>query len=244
MADGEEALPTIGMIVPPAHGKVPDDGLAMYSNSARFVAVGLGLGELSADGYESVIDSVTNKAIALAEDGAQAISLMGTSLSFFRGAQFNRQLVDAIRNASGLPASTMSIAVVRALRATGVRRVALATAYIDDVNRRLAAFLEEEGFVVTAAKGLAMTDVLGVGEVSQETLSDLVMEAFRADPTADGVLISCGGLKTHGIVTALEAELDVPVVSSSLAGLWDAVQLVDLDPVVHGSGRLFETLLG
>jgi arylmalonate decarboxylase len=233
-------LPTIGLIVPPAEGKVPDDGRLLYSGQVRFIAKGLALGQISPEGYEAVIDSVTDKARALAEDGAQAISLMGTSLSFYRGSAFNRQLAAAIQEATGLPATTMSHAIVRALRATGVQRVALATAYIDDVNARLAAFLREEGFDVTAVKGLAMTDVLGVGTVGPGTLIDLAQDVFAQDTSAQGVLISCGGLKTLGIIETLEARLGVPVVSSSPAGFWDAVQLLGVDPAAHGFGRLFQ----
>ncbi|MFM0287994.1 arylmalonate decarboxylase [Paraburkholderia megapolitana] len=235
-----QSLPTIGLIVPPAAGKVPDDGPLLYKDRVRFIARGLALGQISPEGYEAVIDSVADRARSLAKDGAQAISLMGTSLSFYRGAAFNRQLVDAIHEATGLPATTMSHAVVRALKATGVRRVALATAYIDDVNARLAAFLQEEGFEVAAVKGLAMTDVIGVGTVPPETLIDLAQDVFARDTSAQGVLISCGGLKTLGIVETLEARLGVPVVSSSPAGFWDAVQLMGVSPVAPGFGRLFE----
>ena len=235
-----QSLPTIGLIVPPAEGKVPDDGPLLYPDRVRLIARGLALGQISPAGYEAVIDSVADRARSLADDGAQAISLMGTSLSFYRGAAFNRQLVAAIYEATGLPATTMSHAVVRALKATGVRRVALATAYIDDVNARLAAFLQEEGFEVTAVKGLAMTDVLGVGAVPPETLIDLAQNVFAQDTSAQGVLISCGGLKTLGIIETLESRLGVPVVSSSPAGFWDAVQLMGVSPVTHGFGRLFE----
>jgi len=53
------------------------------------------------------------------------------------------------------------------------------------------------------------------------------------------VLISCGGLKTLGILEALEARLGVPVISSSAAGFWDVVQLGNIDPAANGFGKLF-----
>ena len=55
-------------------------------------------------------------------------------------------------------------------KTTGVKRVALATAYIDDFNARLVAFLQAEGLGVTGVEGLAMTDVRGVREVRPKTL--------------------------------------------------------------------------
>ncbi len=164
---------------------------------------------------------------------------MGTSLSFYRGAGFNREITGAMTQATGLPATTMSHAVVRALRASGVSRVALATAYVDEVNDRLVAFLRDEGFTPTAVRGLAVTDVIGVGEVPPRTLIDLAGKAFADDVSAQGVLISCGGLKTLSVLEPIERALEVPVVSSSPAGFWDAVQFAGVDPAATGFGRLF-----
>ena len=65
----------------------------------------------------------------LAQEGAAAITLMGTSLSFYRGAAFNRELTQRIALASGRPAVTMSTAVIEGLRNVGGRRLAVATAY-------------------------------------------------------------------------------------------------------------------
>ncbi|SHH38301.1 aspartate/glutamate racemase family protein [Bradyrhizobium erythrophlei] len=240
MSVNAEPLPRVGLIVPPAHGSVPDDGSILYPGRVQFIARGLALEAITLAGYDAIIDSVTDKAKELAEAGAQAISLMGTSLSFYRGAAFKQQLASAIRDATGLPSTTMSHAVVRALKATGVRRVAVATAYVDDVNVRLASFLQEEGFELTAIKGLAITDVIDVGTVSPEKLIDLAQDVFALDSSAQGVLISCGGLKTLGIINVLEMVLGVPVVSSSPAGFWDAVQLLGINPTAHDFGRLFQ----
>ena len=36
-------IPTLGLIVPPAHGRVPDDGPRLYAGRAHFLARGLGI---------------------------------------------------------------------------------------------------------------------------------------------------------------------------------------------------------
>ncbi|SMG06708.1 arylmalonate decarboxylase [Paraburkholderia susongensis] len=239
MTSPDSTAPLIGLIVPPASGEVPSDAAKLYPHRARFIARGLALPAISTAGYDSVIDTVTARAIELADAGAQVISLMGTSLSFYRGANFNRELVRAMTTATGLPATTMSQAVVRGLRNVGARRIAVATAYTDDVNARLRDFLLAEGFEVRSISGLGMTDVIGVGEVTGDTLMAIARDAFAKDPTAQAILISCGGLKTLGIIEALEAQFGVPVVSSSPAGFWDVVQLANVDPLVSGAGRLF-----
>ncbi|MEO8922983.1 MAG: arylmalonate decarboxylase [Caldimonas sp.] len=233
-------LPVVGLIVPPAHGEVPADGAALYgTDRVRFIARGLALGEISTRGYEGVIDRVVGLAEALARDGACAVSLMGTSLSFFRGAAFNAELEAEMTRRAGVPCTTMSHAIVRALRALHVARVAVATAYIDEVNERLGRYLTASDLAVTAIRGLAITGVQEVGEVPTATLVDLCESVHAADPSADGILISCGGLLTLDAIAAVEAKLGVPVVSSSPAGFWDVMRVAGLESASRHGGRLF-----
>lgn len=233
-------LPHLGLIVPPADGAVPPEGPALYAGRAQFSARGLGLAEISNRGYNAVIDRVAALARELADAGAQALSLMGTSLSFYRGGQANEELKRTMAQASGLPCTTMSDAVVHGLHSVNAQRVAVATAYIDEVNHQLKAFLLESGFTPTSVRGLSMTDVKAVGEVPPAVLADLCREVYRAQPGADAILISCGGLRTLAATRLVEAELGVPVVSSSPAGFWDLMRTAGLAAHSAGHGRLFE----
>ncbi|HEY7068412.1 MAG TPA: aspartate/glutamate racemase family protein [Chloroflexota bacterium] len=232
--------PTIGLIVPTAAGEVPADGPKLYPEGVRFVAAGLGLQRLTPEGYDSVIDRVGALAGDLAGQGIQAIALMGTSLSFYKGHAFNEQLKATMRAATGLPATTMSTGVVEGLRALGVRRVAVGTAYIDEVNNRLRQFLRDSGFDVGAVQGLGIDMVGQARNVSEQDLVALGERVLAASPGADGILISCGGLRTLGVTVPLEAATGLPVVSSTPAAFWSAVRLVGHGGAAPGYGRLFE----
>jgi arylmalonate decarboxylase len=232
--------PRIGLIVPPATGEVPFEGPALYGSRIDFHARGLGLGSVTPAGYDQVIESVVGHARALAAQGMRAISLMGTSLSFYRGAAFTRELREHMREATGLPCTTMSHAVLDGLAATGVRRVAVATSYIDDVNQRLVVFLREQGLEVAAVEGLGISGVHAMGEVKSDTLVDLCLRVHAAAPDSEGILLSCGGLRTLDVTLEVERRLGVPLISSSPAGLWDVVRLGGLDPRSPGHGRLLD----
>lgn len=228
----------IGLIIPPVGEKVPPEGAVLYPHLA-FEAAGLGIPQVSPDGFDEVAGAIVEKSRLLTERGAEAISIMGTSLTFYRGAGVNRELQQRVSEATGLPATTMSSAIVNALRQVGVTRAAVATAYIDDLNDRLRAFLRDEGFEITVVKGLSLTDVGAIQSVTPDVLKALARSTFAGDSSADGVLISCGGLLTLDILDDLERELGVPVVSSSPAGFWDVARLVGRDTAVDGYGRLF-----
>ncbi len=232
--------PLLGLIVPPAHGQVPDDGPQLYAGRARFSARGLGIAAISHHGFAPVMRSIVDHALALRDAGAQAISLMGTSISFQHGAVFANELRDQLRDATGLPCTTMAHAIVHAMQTLGVQRIAVASSYNDELNQCLRDFLDAQGLVVTALRGLDMTSVDAVEQVSPQELMELGRSAYAQGEPADALLISCGGLRTLTVVPRIEAQLGCPVIASSPAGFWDLMCTAGLDPTVTGHGRLFE----
>ncbi len=238
-ADLSPARPRIGLIVPPAHGQVPPDAAPLYGERYHFIARGLGIGGISPRGFAQVMDTIVERARELKADGAQAISLMGTSISFYRGAAFTDQLREAMEQATGLPCTTMSHAIVSALNTLGVSRVAVATAYIDELNQHLVKHLQHHGIEVTAIEGLGIEAVSSVSEVPTAKLVELSQRVFERAPGAQAVFMSCGGLLTLDAIAALESQLGVPAIASSPSGFWDLVRRGGWDPRSSAGGRLF-----
>ncbi len=148
--------PVLGMIFPPSNTPVPPEAQLMYPTGVRFMATGVGLERMTPEGYDHVVGRIVPAAQKLAADGANAIAVMGTSLTFYKGAAFNQQLQESIANATQLPATTMSTAIIEGLNAVGGHRLAVATAYNEDVSQRLRVFLEESGFEVLVVKGMGI----------------------------------------------------------------------------------------
>ena len=230
---------TIGLVVPFATDTVPDEGLQMYPD-VRFVPRGVGVRSLTPAGYDSACEAILPAAEHLAGEGVDAIMVIGTSLTFYRGSDFHDRLLAKLRAATGLPVSTMSQAVVDGLRRLGAQRIVVATAYADDVNERLKAFLTAQGFEVLALRGFGL---FGFGEPSNKSEADIIAlgsEVCAAAPAAQGLLISCGGLRTLGVAKPLEARHGIPVVASTQAAFWAALRLVGASGHVAGRGRLLE----
>ncbi|MDK3019331.1 aspartate racemase/maleate isomerase family protein [Pseudodonghicola flavimaris] len=173
------------------------------------------------------------------EMGAEAISLMGTSLSFYRGPEGNAEILAALRDGAGLPATTMTDSVLEALTAVGGRRVAVATAYTDAVNQALTRYLSQSGFEVAALEAMHLKTVEQVFAVTDDDLMALADRALAAASDADCLFISCGGLHTLGVIPQLEARHDLPVISSATAGAWGAVRQTGHSGRAPGVGRLF-----
>ena len=76
------------------------------------------------------------------------------------------------------------------------------------------------------------------GLKTPEDIKALAADVLAEAGTAEGLVISCGGLRTLELIAPLEAEHDVPVVSSTPAAYWAAVRLAGLPSGVPGYGRL------
>ena len=232
--------PVLGMIFPPLNRPLPPEAQIMYPTGIKFLMQGLGLESLTPEGYDKVIPLIKPAAEKLAKQGAQAIALMGTSLTFYKGAAFNQQLIDSIKSATGLPATSMSTAVIEGLKAVGARRLAVSTAYNDVVNDRLVAFLKENGFEVLKIKGLGITDMDTPGRVTIDQLLKFSVDVHKEAPGSNGMLVSCGGLRTLEMLAPLEKQTRIPAVSSTPHALRAGVRLLGLSGKVSGYGTLLE----
>jgi arylmalonate decarboxylase len=230
--------PVLGLIFPPANLPVPPEAKLMYPSGVRFLALGVGLERMTPEGYDHVVDRIVPAAEKLAAQGANAICVMGTSLTFYKGAAFNEQLKAHITKSTGLPSTTMSTAIVEGLKAVGARRVAAATAYNNEVNARLRAFLDESGFEVLALKGMGIERFEDRPPVTQQELMTFSEGVRDEAPKANALLISCGALKTLRILAPLEKRCKVPVVSSLPHALWAGVRLLGLSGRAPGYGSL------
>jgi len=229
----------VGLVVPFATDTVPDEGPQMYPE-VRFIPRGVGVRSLTPGGYDNAWDGILPAAEQLAEEGVDAIMVIGTSLTFYRGADRHAELLERLRTATGLPVGTMSQAVVDGLRHLGARRIVVATAYADEVNRRLEAFLTAQGFEVLALEGFGL---FGFGEPGRKSEADIIALGSKVctqAPAAEGLLISCGGLRTLGVAGPLEDRHGIPVVSSTQAAFWAAMRLAGEDGYVGGCGRLLQ----
>jgi arylmalonate decarboxylase len=231
----------LGLIFPPDRTAIPDEGVAMYGDRLRYVTVGLGIERMTPEGFDAALARIPAAAKQLAAAGAEAIELTGTSLTFYKGEAFNRQLRDTVSQASGLKATTMSNGVIDGLHKLGAKRVAVATAYNDEVNARLRAFLLEHGLEPVLIRGMGIEAMTDVDKVTQQTLIDFAAGVQAAARSADSLLVSCGGFRTLEIIAPLEARTGVPVVSSMPHGLWAGARLVGLDGAAPGYGRLLSS---
>lgn len=212
----------IGLVVPPAHGRVPADARALHPG-VPFIAHGLGVEEMTATSFDRSLPRLEQAVSALVTRGAGGVSVMGTSLSFYRGRAGNEELLDRVAAvAPDLPRSTMSTGVVRQLQGVDAARVVVLSAYSPSMVERLQGFLREHDIDVIGEDHLGIRRIDQLSAVGTHELVERGRRLLERHHEAQALVISCGGLDARAAARTLEKS-GTPVITSSEAGLADIV---------------------
>lgn len=171
------------------------------------------------------------------ERGAQAVVWACTSASFVFGHEGARDQVRQLSEVAGLPASSTSFAFAHALEAVGVRRLAVAATYPDDVAGLFADFLTAAGFEVVARRGSGIITAAEVGTWGREHVLRLAREGD--DASAEAVLLPDTALHTAAWLPELEAELGKPVFTANQVTAWEGLRLLGRSVRCPALGTLF-----
>ncbi len=157
-----------------------------------------------------------------------------TSGSFVHGLAGEERCRQAILAGGARRALTTSGALVEALTALAIQRLAVVTPYDAATTTRLIEFLDEAGFGITSCAFLGLKG--DIFRVSPSTVYRLVRAADCQD--AEAIFISCTNLWTREVISALEHELGKPVLSANQVTVWAALKAVGVKGEVPGQ-RLF-----
>jgi maleate isomerase len=229
----------IGLIFP-APGGAPDyeyheyvpEGVGVFITRLPFEVV-------TPEGLAKMGEFVEEAGKLVAQAQVDLILFGCTTGSLIKGLGYDKQLIERLEKATGIPALTTSTSVVEALNALNMKKIAIATPYSDVVNEAEKKFIEDSGFEVSTIKGLGNTDPTDMARVQYEVMYRLAREVDRDD--ADGIFISCTGIGVMKIIEKLENDLKKPVITSNQASLWAALKRLKIASESPGLGQLFET---
>ena len=180
-----------------------------------------------------------------------------TSATLTHGPAFDRQLAAQIKDMSGAQSVTAAGALVHGLKHLGISRIAFASPYTPDINQAAMDYLTDCGAqIVSSAAVTEQLDNTGQGDLTPQDVFDLGKRAVgggegavggegaaaaAAAVAAEALVLSCTEMRSVEAINALENDLDIPVVTSNQAMLFEAMQKLDLPTQAVPFGRLFKT---
>lgn len=187
-------------------------------------------------GSDRQFDAAGMRAAAelLATADVDVIAWNGTSGSWL-GVDHDRMLVDEITAATGIPATTSTLAYFDAFERFGLHRIGLVTPYTADVNEQIAARYAQQGIAVTGQRALGLSDNESFARVRPESLIG-PSEEVAAD--ADALIYLCTNLYGAPVVEEVERRTGVPVLDSVAVTLWRCLELAGAPLLDARWGRL------
>jgi maleate isomerase len=140
------------------------------------------------------------------------------------------------RGRPGVPVATPITGAVKAFAALGVRRVSLITPYGPALNGLIVEHLARQGVQTLNIAAFDVPDEVDIARVSLPSLRAAAASALHAE--AEALFISCTALRGTGLIAELELALGRPVVTSTQAMWWEALQLAGRPRSTAGAGRL------
>lgn len=237
----------IGVLIPhrntttePEFARMIPEGVSIHT--ARMI-----LKDVTPDALLEMEEEIYKGATVIKDVNPDLIVLCCTSGSFVGGLGYDQKLIEKITALTGVPAITTSTAVIETLRFLKVKKVAIATPFTDELNKKESDFIEAHGIKVTKIRGLgyaqavtnyplAMKPTSGIGLLPPEVAYRLALDVNSAD--ADGIFISCANFRTIDIIEALEKNTGKPVITSNQATLALTLKAMGIKEKIEGYGSL------
>ena len=196
-------------------------------------------GNLTVEAVRRMETEVDRAVDLLVATGVSLLAYADMVTTFVMDDGWNQATTTAIAHRAGVPCLTAWTALESALNALSVRRLAVGTPYPRQVHALVRPFLERRGFTVT---GEGTLDVLGMADVPRLSMERVRALAAGLDRTdAEAVVLLATDLPTFEVISSLEAELAIPVLTSNQTLLWDSLKRGGVSADVVGLGRLFRS---
>lgn len=166
-----------------------------------------------------------------------------TSATLADGPEFDAAFCKNMTDLSGKPAVTTAGALIEAIQAIGVNRVAFTSPYVKHLSGDAVDYLSKSD--VEVVNELAFEQELTSLEQNTLTPQDAFDMAVKADhKDAEAIVISCTDYRALEAIVDIEAEIGKPVITSNQALIYACLQRLRVDVDCAGKGgRLFQDLV-
>jgi maleate cis-trans isomerase len=216
---------------------------ALLSPAADSIVVHTSIGE-DAHRVDALLDTgaewrLREGAEALRGAGVDAAIWACTSGSFVFGLEGARAQAHGVADVVGAPASSTSLAFVSACAALGIRRVAIAATYPDDIAALFERLLADAGIQTVRRGALGIITGVEVGTVDRDRV---IGHALACDePSAEAILMPDTALHTIAFLDELDAAAGKPVLTANQVTVWEALRLAGALRPQEGLGALFRS---
>ncbi|HEX3246001.1 MAG TPA: hypothetical protein VHX16_11410 [Chloroflexota bacterium] len=224
-------IPTSNRLSEPQFHRYAPEGVAIHTTRLRMTGP-----------YHTSLQELLPRAVAAAELLADArcdiIVFHCTGSSMRDGLEVERQVIDAIQEATGRLATSTASALLAALEAMDARKIVLTNPSTEEGLESETQFVESAGYEVVHGRAVGLPGSDGFVAEPGETWVQVAIE--EQDPRADLTLMACTNLHTTEVIQEMEAATGRPVLTSNQSTLWYCLRRLGRNDDIPELGQLFK----
>lgn len=226
-------IPTNNTIIEPEAASRAPEGVTFHAT--RMVSSRTGHG--SVEGLQNLVTNVDRAAEELSITNVDAM-IYGCLSTSFAIENWETDFREKVAKWADVPAITAFEATTLAIKSFGAKKVAVLCPYGAELQKLAYPAFERAGLKIANLKSINVT---GLQAVCQVPVGDVYRAAREIDMNgADILCILATDLSTIGVVSAVERDLGIPVVSTNQALIWASLGMSRIKDQVNESGLLFK----
>lgn len=227
MSDGASQPVRVGLLVPSSNTVMEVDFYRRLPVDATLHTGRMHLDSATPEDESLMLDKYTLPTARDLATARPAVVVFGcTSAGALRGSDYDRELCRRIAEATRAEVVSVIASVRRAIGMRDAAEIGVVTPYVDALNEKIRASLEEDGVHVAAIDGLGITENFRIAQVAPEEIAGFALERLR-DVQVDLVFVSCTNFRAMEAIPLIEQRLGTPVVTSNQAALEATLATID-----------------
>ncbi|MCY4157762.1 MAG: Asp/Glu racemase [Gammaproteobacteria bacterium] len=165
--------------------------------------------------------------------------IMGVALeAFWGGVAQAAELQDSLAKRAGVGVSMGSTATAAALKAFGIKRIAVLTPHLPRGDEQVRDYFAEAGFDVLRLIGLKRPSPIEIAHTTGAEMRSAIRQLDGHD--AEAIVQVGTNLPAMDICAEAERWLGKPVLAINAVTYWDALRRSGIEDRIHGHGRILE----
>lgn len=239
----------IGMIVPSSNVTMETEIPAMfdrrpdlYRENFSFHSSRMRMQEVTPEELKAMDAKSETCAVELADARCDVITYACLIGIMAQGPGYHHESEEALGSVADEAGASPEVvtsagSLVRALTYLEAERVALIAPYLQQLTDTVVEYFESEGFQVVDHQSLECPDNLEVAELDPRNLIRYA-EELETDNVDAVILSACVQMPSLQSIQIAEDRLGLPVVSASVATVWDTLRSLNLNTSIPDCGAL------
>ena len=234
----KKTIPKVGLIVLATDSMIEKDFLKVFNEVAAdlFINRITNYNPVTADNLNKMVDNITSVTEnILPGEKVDCVVYGCTSGTIVSGYDNIKKKINLAK--PGASVTAPSTAALNALKEKNINKISIVTPYTKSVNDDVVNFFKNNNLEVTSNIYFDIESDVDIGKVDQDKLFEILSEIDHKN--AEALFVSCTSLPVLNIIEKLEKKLNMIVLSSNQALIWETLETINRNNSIKGYGSLF-----